>query len=156
MKRLESVAVPQPAPGTDFEYQPGYLDAFKVVGFTARFVTSAVVASRYNTFQLTDVSGNVIYAIGNPTAIDANTTALYAGASSGSFTANNIVWQPLAVIGTWPELWVPPLARFGSLTPGISAGDQWSNVYLLCEVGDWAEDQRALERAVAAMAAAAS
>ena len=156
MKRLESVAVPQPAPGTDFEYQPGYLDAFKVVGFTAEFVTSAVVASRYNTFQLTDVSGNVIYTIGNTTALAANTTVLYSGASSGSFTVFTMIWQPLTVLGTWPDLWVPPLAKFGSITPGISAGDQWFNMYLLCEVGDWAEDQRAFERAVAAVAAAAS
>ena len=156
MKRLESVAVPQPAPGADFGYQPGYLDAFKVVGFSAQFTTSAVVASRYNTLRLTDVTGNVIYAIGNPTAVAASSTVLYAAAPSAPLTVFAAGWQQVAAVGAWPELWVPPLARFGSLTPGISAGDQWSNVYLLCEVGDWAEDQRALERAVAAMAAAAS
>ena len=156
MKRLESIAVPQPAPGADFECRPGYLDAFKVMGFSAQFTTSAVVASRYNTFRWTDVSGNVIYATGSPATVAASSTVLYSGAPSASLTVFDVGWQQVAAAGGWPELWAPPLAGFGSITPGISAGDQWSDVYLLCEVDDWAEDRRALERAIAAMTAEAA
>lgn len=126
--------VASPAAGADWTYTVpgGYWQ--RLLGGSARLVTSAVVATRQAWIQYTDGT-NVLTA-------SSTTGGMTAGATwklfiSGGPVAGNGVATANFELLALPGIWLQPGYTIGTVTNLIDVGDQWSSIVLWVESWDY-------------------
>lgn len=120
--------VGNPAAGADWSYVIPAGNWQMVVAAHNTFVTSATVANRGPSFNITDGAGNELWAQGITAVVPASSFIELLFQVALSFTST----APAAGINaiTLPPLWLPPGFTIRSNTSALQAGDQWSNIHL--------------------------
>lgn len=126
----QPIYVPNPGAGAQWKHTVDGRYFERVVAVSFSFATSAVVANRFPTVQLTDTNGVTITSVLAGNSVAANSflgvfLALdgpsYASGGSGS------------TFGFLPDLLIPPGWSWGSATFGMDPGDAFTGVTLLVQ-----------------------
>lgn len=130
------VKVTTPAAGADWTYTlpAGYF--YRIVGGSALFTTSAVVANRFAALQVTD-GVNVLYTVPNPNAI-VTTLAVALTYSQAGVTAYVAGTKPNGNVPA-PSVWLPPGYIVSSYTSNIDVSDTYTKVVLWLEQLDFGQ-----------------
>lgn len=130
LRTLEVVTLPAPAAGADFTITVPGRELWHPISIRARLATDATVANRATRLEFDD--GATVFATIRP----GGTIAASSNARFGWFHGAS---QPTgADVGTAfnqaiPRLVMRPGWRILTITSGIGAGDQWSEIALLVE-----------------------
>ena len=130
---LVSQQFPSPAAGAEFTITTPDTEAagmWQVVSIRARFVASATVVNRFPALAVKDENGTEVYRIGFETAITNGLTIFCTftpavGSIQGGVANSKALAFPL------PGGPYPSRTAFTSITTGIDAGDQWSQLAIL-------------------------
>lgn len=126
----EPVYIPAPAAGANWSFTGDGRYFTRVLAITNRFATSAVVANRFPSMQLTDTNGVVISSVSAGGSIPASTSVTPYLMVGGPAYANGNVG---ATFGFLPDLLIPPGWVWQSSAANLDVGDQFSNVVLLVQ-----------------------
>ena len=126
----ERVLLPDPAVGAQWSYTVDGRYFERLVAVRFRFMTSAVVATRFPEVTLQDNNGTIV------TAVQAGWTV----AAGATVHPNLLTGAPVAAIanngetfGYLPDLLVPPGWSWVSSVGAMDAGDAFSQVVLLVQ-----------------------
>jgi len=149
MHRYVQGSVATPTAGLDIAEIPNYSDTFRLLTLRAEFVTAAAVANRYPHFQFVSPSGDVIHEIVPQTAQAAGATVTYdLVGGSGSANEGSTLNDGVSSLSL-PDFWFPAGTKVRTLTTGLQAADQWSNVFWSALVGEEWQHLRLLEEIAA-------
>lgn len=134
--RTLSGTVPAPPVGTDLAYTFSAEQGCRLHALLTTLTTSATVANRQPGFQLKDPDGRVCYRVGAATDQVASTIVDHDIApalsdNQAGFDGVNTQWSY-----PWPDLWLPPGWSIATITSGLQAGDQWSNITWVATFGE--------------------
>jgi hypothetical protein len=129
---MNAVNVANPAAGADWNFQTNAIERSRIIAIRAQLAASATVANRTPAIRVRDAAGDVMFIAGNNNNQVASATQGYSygqGVPLGQSSATEF-FAPLP-----DNLVIAGGQQIGSITAGIQAGDQWSNIWLLIE--DW-------------------
>lgn len=140
-----TLQIQNPAPGADWSFVPSSTDRVILISVLATLTTAVAAGSRMPALQFTDQSGLVYMQgdLGRGQAASINTAWCWTKDWNVGPGAATSVGQHAA--GPLPNVWLDPNDVIGTVTNGIQAADQWSNIVVRYYAGrEWLKLQREL------------
>lgn len=125
-----AVPVPQPAAGAEWTVNVPGGRQWRIIGGAAQLVASAAVANRRPGLSLGDESTTTARTV-SALQVQAGATALLGYLPDSGVTAPAGV-DTVGLVPAW-DAWIPGGFVISSATPGLQAGDQYSQVSLMIE-----------------------
>jgi hypothetical protein len=134
-RRVKYEPIATPAAAADWSVSISSTDAVRVISISGQLVTSATVANRIPGLKITSQDNVAVYRGVSNVAQAASLTDFwtwdcnmsgpgYAGLYAASASIN---------VNPMPDLWLPYQWKISVTTFGLSAGDQWSGLYVTYE-----------------------
>ena len=128
--------------GADWSWSPSTASPFKVRGVYGVLATSATVASRQPALYAKTQDGSVFFAKAVEATQAASLTYGYSWSSgSGPAQGGSSAADALVSDGV-PDWWLPAGTIVSVTTAGLSAGDQWSEVFGAFEIWNLLAEQQ--------------
>lgn len=129
-RSLQVIQVQKPAAGAEFTHVFAGEFVRRIIAVSARLVTSAVVANRQMRLDVNAPEGRVLSV---PMVANATATLTTELTWAEGITPPNTALYDGVLVAGFPDLIIPPGWSLSTVTAAIDVGDQYSNVFIVCE-----------------------